>query len=106
MMLELNRPVESLAEYRKTLEKEPNRYWALAGARVAADCSRDPGTAARYAAMLDSLTTMRMKKPGPQDLASHQLAAEDPSIPAIQRRARGSQRFRLSSPVPLCRHRN
>ncbi len=61
MLLELNRPVEALAEYRKTLEKEPNRYWALAGARVAADRSGDAGTAARYAAMLDSLTTMRMK---------------------------------------------
>lgn len=40
MLMELKRPSEALAEYRKTLIKEPNRYRALAGARRAADYIR------------------------------------------------------------------
>src|SRR5258708_30398220 len=59
MLLELGLSAAPLADYRKTLEKEPNRYWALAGAGTAAERYGEAGTAARYDAMTDSLTTMR-----------------------------------------------
>ena len=36
MLMELRRPAEALAEYRRTLAKEPGRYRALDGARRAA----------------------------------------------------------------------
>lgn len=41
MLAELGRPAEALAEYRRTLEKEPNRYRALAGGVRAAGAARD-----------------------------------------------------------------
>lgn len=41
MLAKLRRPAEALAEYRKTLEKEPNRYRALAGGVRAAGAARD-----------------------------------------------------------------
>jgi len=39
MLMELNRPAEAAAEYRATLEKEPNRRHALR--RVGGSASRD-----------------------------------------------------------------
>jgi len=56
MLLELQRPVEALAEYRTVLLKEPNRYRSVAGARDAAAASGDRVTEALYAAQLRRLT--------------------------------------------------
>jgi hypothetical protein len=56
MLLELDRPVEALAEYRATLTREPNRYRALDGARRAADGAGDRTAAAAYARELAKLT--------------------------------------------------
>ena len=39
LLMELGRPAEALAEYRLTLEKEPNRYRSLRGAVLAARAS-------------------------------------------------------------------
>lgn len=41
ILAELGRPAEALAEYRATLQKEPNRYRALAGGIRAASAARD-----------------------------------------------------------------
>lgn len=54
MLLDLNQTREALAEYRATLEKEPNRFRALYGAMRAASLAGDRGAAARYRSVLDA----------------------------------------------------
>ena len=49
MLMELGRPADALAEYRRTLAKEPGRYRALDGARRAAAATGAADEAARYA---------------------------------------------------------
>ncbi|HEX6533721.1 MAG TPA: hypothetical protein VF041_03940, partial [Gemmatimonadaceae bacterium] len=56
MLLELHRPREALAEYRRTLAREPRRYRALDGARRAASAAGDRAAAGAFAAELRSLT--------------------------------------------------
>ena len=56
MLLELGRPAEALAEYRRTLAKEPRRYRSIEGARRAAIAAGARRAAAGYAAELKSLT--------------------------------------------------
>lgn len=48
MLLEMNRPEEALAQYRKGLEINPNRFDALYGAGRAAEIAKHPKTAAAY----------------------------------------------------------
>jgi hypothetical protein len=52
MLLELKRPKEALAEFRKTMVKEPNRFRALAGASRAASEAGDRAAARKYAQAL------------------------------------------------------
>ncbi|HEX2777870.1 MAG TPA: hypothetical protein VHM30_00110, partial [Gemmatimonadaceae bacterium] len=56
MLLDSGRASEALTEYRAVLEREPNRYRALDGARRAAAASGDRVASARYAAELKRLT--------------------------------------------------
>ena len=56
MLMELRRPKEALAEYRRTLTKEPGRYRALEGARRAAEAAGETQEAAKYAGELARLT--------------------------------------------------
>ena len=56
LLMELGRPADALVEYRATLQKEPNRYHALDGARRAALASGDRAAAAKYASELRKLT--------------------------------------------------
>jgi len=56
MLMKLGRPAEALAEYRRTLEKEPGRYRALDGARRAAVASGAKTEAAKYSRALEQLT--------------------------------------------------
>jgi len=56
MLLMRNRPTEALAEYRKAMEREPNRYRTLDGARKAAIAAGDQSAAAGYAEQLARLT--------------------------------------------------
>jgi tetratricopeptide (TPR) repeat protein len=58
MLRQVGRPAEALAEYRRTLEKEPRRYRALDGARRAATASGDRKQAAEYEKELRQLTTV------------------------------------------------
>jgi tetratricopeptide (TPR) repeat protein len=53
LLLELGRPADALRAYEKTLEREPNRARALAGAARAAELANDDAAARRhYAALL------------------------------------------------------
>lgn len=56
MLMTLGRPKEALAEYRRTLTREPNRYLALDGAMKAASAMRDQKAEALYRAQLTKLT--------------------------------------------------
>ncbi|MGH7605126.1 MAG: hypothetical protein ACRENK_14175 [Gemmatimonadaceae bacterium] len=56
LLMELKRPSKALGEYRSVLLKEPNRYRALDGARLAASASGERAAAASYAAQLKRIT--------------------------------------------------
>jgi tetratricopeptide (TPR) repeat protein len=68
MLLQLKRPKEALAEFEKTLAKEPNRFRALSGAADAALASGDRATARRYAEQLLTMCA-RADTPGRPELA-------------------------------------
>jgi hypothetical protein len=55
LLVTVGRPADALAEYRRTLAKEPRRFRALDGARGAALASGDRAAAARYAVDLQAL---------------------------------------------------
>jgi hypothetical protein len=57
MLMELERPVEALAEYKAALVREPNRYHSLLGASKAAEGAGDKGAQATYRAQLAKLTS-------------------------------------------------
>jgi hypothetical protein len=57
MLLAMHRPAEALAEFRRTLDHEPNRHLALAGAQRAATLAGDKVLAARYARALKALSS-------------------------------------------------
>ena len=59
MLMELRRPGDALAEYRRTLSKEPGRYRALDGARRAAAAAGADAEAAKYAREIARLTGER-----------------------------------------------
>jgi hypothetical protein len=67
MLMELQRPREALAEYRATLEKEPNRFRALHGAMRAGTLADDRAAATQYAAALGTLTA-KADRPGRPEL--------------------------------------
>jgi tetratricopeptide (TPR) repeat protein len=48
MLLEAGRPKDALAEFKATLEREPNRYRAIAGGAMAADASGDLAAAKEF----------------------------------------------------------
>ncbi len=59
MLLDVGRPAEALAEYRKSLEREPNRYRSLDGAMKSARAAGDVEAEAGYARQLARLTGTR-----------------------------------------------
>jgi Tfp pilus assembly protein PilF len=56
MLRQVGRPAEALAEYRRTLAREPMRFRSLDGAWRAATAAGDRAAAAGYAAELRRLT--------------------------------------------------
>ena len=48
MLLELKRPADALKEFEATLNKEPNRFWALYGAAKSAKLAGDERTSRNY----------------------------------------------------------
>jgi hypothetical protein len=55
MLLQLKRPKEALAEFEKTMAKEPNRFRGVAGAMAAAEQLGDRATARRLAERLRTI---------------------------------------------------
>jgi tetratricopeptide (TPR) repeat protein len=68
MLLQLKRPQEALAEFQKTLAKEPNRFRALSGAADAALAAGDRDAARRYAEQLLTVC-VKADAPGRPELA-------------------------------------
>lgn len=56
MLLKLGKPAEALVEYQRTLEKEPNRYRALAGGIQAANASRNAAVERELRSRLESIS--------------------------------------------------
>ena len=56
MLMELRRPAEALAEYRKSFAREPNRYRSLRGAADAASAAGDKEAARQYTREIEKLT--------------------------------------------------
>ena len=73
MFLQLNRPAEAAREFEKTLESEPNRFRALAGAATAAAASGDRSAAQRYYRQLAKIC-VRADQPGRPELADARRA--------------------------------
>jgi predicted nucleic acid-binding Zn ribbon protein len=63
MLLEMNEPAKSLAQFEATLKKEPNRFRALYGAARAAQLSGNAEVSRKYFGTLLSLCR-RADKPG------------------------------------------
>ena len=61
MLLDVGRPAEALGEYRKSLEREPNRYRSLDGALKAARSAGDHEAEVVYTQQLARLTGARSK---------------------------------------------
>jgi hypothetical protein len=79
MLLELKRPKEALAEFRKTMEKEPNRFRALAGAAAAAMQAGDPAAARTHYEQLLAVAA-RADTPGRPELKAARDATRRGSI--------------------------
>jgi hypothetical protein len=56
MLMQVKRPAEARAEYESVLKREPNRYYALEGARSSATAQGDATAAQRYEAQIKVLT--------------------------------------------------
>jgi hypothetical protein len=67
MLLQLKRPQDALAEFEKTLAKEPNRFRSLSGAMDAALASGNRGSARRYAEQLQTMC-VKAESPGRPEL--------------------------------------
>jgi tetratricopeptide (TPR) repeat protein len=79
MLLGLKRPKEALAEFQKTMEKEPNRFRALAGAAAAAMQAGDAAAARQYYERLLAVAE-RADAPGRPELKAARDAARRGSI--------------------------
>ena len=56
MLLQLKRPADALLEFQRTLEREPNRYRSVLGAKEAAAVAGNRALESKYAAQLQRLT--------------------------------------------------
>jgi hypothetical protein len=59
LFMEFKQPGDALAEYRKSMAKEPNRYRSLVGARDAAKATGDQKLASSYEQQIATLTARR-----------------------------------------------
>ena len=59
MLMELGRPAEALAEYERSLKRDPNRFRAIYGAGRAAEAAGNPQAANDYYRKLGDLTAKR-----------------------------------------------
>jgi tetratricopeptide (TPR) repeat protein len=73
LLLQMKRPSEALKEFQATLQKEPNRFWALYGA---AEAAKQAGDRKNASAMLQQLlkVTTHADQPGRPQLAEARAA--------------------------------
>jgi hypothetical protein len=64
MLMDDARPADALSEYRKSLVREPNRYWSLRGAMTAAAAAGDRSAEADYASQLEAITHTKPSSAG------------------------------------------
>jgi len=67
MLLQLKNPKDALAEFEKTMAKEPNRFRGIAGAAAAAEAAGDRAAAAKYRTRLRTIAA-KGDTPGRQEL--------------------------------------
>ena len=79
MLFELKRPKEALAEFQKTIVKEPNRFRALAGAAAAATLAGDRAGARKHYEQLLAVAA-RADAPGRPELKTARDATRRGSI--------------------------
>ncbi len=75
MLLQLNQPKQALAEFEKTLQKEPNRFRALYGAAQAAESAGGTAASREYFRRL-LVVCAQADKPGRKELAEAALVRE------------------------------
>jgi hypothetical protein len=73
MLLQMNRPRDALAEFQKTMAKEPNRFRGIAGAARAAAAMGDKAAARRYDAQLLTICA-KADMPGRPELQAARAA--------------------------------
>ena len=56
MLLRLDQPAPALAEFERSLAREPNRFRSINGAAVAAEAAKNSEAAKKYYTQLRSLT--------------------------------------------------
>jgi hypothetical protein len=78
MLLQLNRPADALAAFEKTLEHEPNRFRALAGATRAATLAGGTAAAETYAEMLVKVCARADTPPRTELAAARKLTSKGP----------------------------
>lgn len=76
MLLQLNQPGAALAEFERSLAREPNRFRGIYGAAVAAEAAKDSETAKQYYEKLRSLTAEADTKRQEMKRANAFLAAK------------------------------
>jgi tetratricopeptide (TPR) repeat protein len=82
MLLQLKRPKDALAEFQKTIAKEPNRFRGIAGAAAAAAQAGDRAAARKYYEQLLSICA-KADTPGRPELQAARVALQQTSTPRI-----------------------
>jgi hypothetical protein len=78
MLLQVKQPKDALAEFKKTMAKEPNRFRGIAGAAAAAAAAGDAAAARQYSRALLSICA-KADSPGRPELQAARVAAAAPS---------------------------
>jgi tetratricopeptide (TPR) repeat protein len=81
MLLQLKQPKEALAEFQKTMAKEPNRFRGIAGAAAAATAAGDAATARKYYRQLLTICA-KADTPGRPELEAARRAMRSASSPS------------------------
>jgi len=85
MLLQVKQPKEALAEFQKTMAKEPNRFRGVAGAAAAAQQAGDTAAARKYYAQLLTICA-KADSPGRPELEAARKATRSTAAPPSRSR--------------------
>jgi tetratricopeptide (TPR) repeat protein len=85
MLLQVKQPKEALAEFQKTMAKEPNRFRGVAGAAAAAQQAGDTTAARKYYAQLLTICA-KADSPGRPELEAARKATRSTAAPPSRSR--------------------